>query len=290
MTAPARVLVTGANGQLGQLVVAQLLSRGVHVIAGVRSAEKGAALAAMGAEVRIADYSRPETLATALAGVDRLVLISGNEVGQRVGQHSAVIEAAKAAGVRLIAYTSILRAATSPLPLAVEHKATEEVLAQSGVPHIVLRNGWYSENYLAGVGPALEHGAVLTCAGDGRFSAAPRAELAEATAVLLAAEDTAAGRIYELAGSTSFSMPEFARHLSALSGKDIACVNLREADYAAALTGAGLPEAFAQMLARTDTLAQDGALEDNGRDLEKIIGRPTSPIEALLKGVVAPPA
>ena len=132
MTAPARVLVTGANGQLGQLVVAQLLSRGVHVIAGVRSAEKGAALAAMGAEVRIADYSRPETLATALAGVDRLVLISGNEVGQRVGQHSAVIEAAKAAGVRLIAYTSILRAATSPLPLAVEHKATEEVLAQSG--------------------------------------------------------------------------------------------------------------------------------------------------------------
>lgn len=276
------IFVTGATGAFGQLVVRLLLGKESSVIAGVRDPAKADNLKARGAKIRVADYGRPETLASAFEGVDTLLLISGNEVGQRVPQHKAVIDAAKAAGVGMIAYTSILRADTSPLALAAEHKATEDLLQASGVPHVLLRNGWYIENFMMGVPAALEHGAVMTAAGDGRFSAATRQDFAEAAVAVLTSGKDEAGQIYELAGSASFTMAEFAAELSRQSGKEIACVNLPEADYATALAGTGMPAAFAAVLAQTDSAASQGALFDDSRTLEALIGRPTTPVASVI--------
>ena len=201
-----RIFVTGATGQLGRKVVDALLQRvpATSVVAGVRDTAKAADIHGHGVELRMADYDKPESLAAAFRGIDRLLLISGNAVGQRTRQHTAVIAAAKAAGVKLIAYTSILRADTSRVGLAVEHKATEAALAASGVPHVLLRNGWYLENFAGRATTALQTGSLLTCAGDGRFSAASRADYAAAAATVLASASGHAGERLELAGQHQF--------------------------------------------------------------------------------------
>jgi NAD(P)H dehydrogenase (quinone) len=283
-----KIFVTGATGQLGRLVVEALLKRvpASSVIAGVRDTAKAADLAARGVELRIADYDKPETLVAAFRGVERLLLISGNAVGQRTRQHTAVIDAAKAAGVTLIAYTSVLRADTSKLGLAVEHKATEAALAASGVPHVLLRNGWYLENFAGRVATALQFGEVATCAGDGRFSAATRADYAEGTAAVLASADGHAGRRLELAGSMSFSMDEFAALIGRLAGRTIACRKLAKADYEALLVKAGLPDFVAAILGNSDASAADGWLFDDSRTLEQLIGRPTTPVAAIVEAAV----
>jgi NAD(P)H dehydrogenase (quinone) len=272
------IAVTGATGELGKIVVERLLKDhpGIKVVAGARDRDKAAPLAAMGAVVRELDYDRPETLAPALQGVDKLLLISGNAVGQRVPQHKAVIEAAKAAGVGLIAYTSVLRAGETSLAIAAEHKATEAVLAEAGVPYVLLRNGWYCENYVFRLTAALEHGALAHCAGDGRISAATRADFAQgAVAVLTSAEDQS-GKVYELAGSTSFTMAELAADLSRQSGKSVPAINLSPEDYSKALIEAGLPDFIAGLLAKSDLGASEGGLFDDSRTLETLIGRPTT--------------
>jgi len=288
-TSPPRIFVTGATGQLGRLVVDALLRRvpASSVVAGVRDAAKAADLAARGVELRVADYDKPDTLATAFKGIDRLLLISGNAVGQRTRQHTAVIDAARAAGVKLIAYTSVLRADGSKLGLAVEHKATEAALVASGVPHVLLRNGWYLENFGGRATTAAQFGTLLTCAGEGRFSAATRADFAEATAAVLTSADGHVGRKLELAGSTSFTLAEFAAMTGKFAGKTITCTNLPQADSEAALVQAGLPDFVAKILANSDASAAEGWLQDDSRTLEKLIGRPTTPVanvvEAALK-------
>ncbi len=283
-----RILVTGASGQLGRKVVEALLQRvpATSVVAGVRDMAKAVDLQAHGVEPRVADYDRPESLAAALRGVDRLLLISGNAVGQRTRQHTAVIAAAKAAGVKLIAYTSVLRADTSKLGLAVEHKATEDALAASGVPHVLLRNGWYLENFAGRATTALQTGTLLTCAGEGRFSAATRADYAAAAAVVMASASGHAGQRLELAGSSSFSMPEFAALIARASGKSIACKNLSQADYEAALVKAGLPDFVAAILGNSDASAAAGWLQDDSRTLEKLIGAPTTPLKTIVEAAV----
>ena len=178
MDAISNFFVTGASGQLGRIVVQLLADRGFNVIAGMRDPAKGADLAALGAEVRAFDYDNPASLASALAGTDRLLLISSSEVGKRVTQHQAVIDAACTAGVAFIAYTSILRATETPIGLASEHRATEALIQQSGIAHAFLRNGWYCENFMMGLTPAIQHGALMTCASQARFSAATRADFA----------------------------------------------------------------------------------------------------------------
>ena len=292
MTQPAttqKIFVTGATGQLGRLVVDSLLQRvpAAQVIAGVRDVAKAADLAARGIELRVTDYDQPGTLAAAFRGVDRLLLISGNAVGQRTRQHTAVIDAAKAAGVKLIAYTSVLRADTSVLGLAVEHKATEDALAKSGVPCVLLRNGWYLENFAGRVATALQSGEVLTCAGNGRFSAATRADYAAATAAVLTSAESPAGRKLELAGSTSFSMEEFAALIATLAGRPIACRKLSKPDYEAVLVKVGLPDFVAAILSNSDASAADGWLFDDSRTLEELIGRPTTPLVTMVKAAVA---
>ena len=276
--------VTGATGKLGQLVVAALLQRlpPGEIAALVRAPAKASDLAAKGVIVREANYDLPETLGPALAGVAKLLLISSNEIGRRVSQHKAVIDAAKAAGVKLIAYTSLLHADTSSLGLADEHRQTEVLLKESGVPYVLLRNGWYTENYTASIPAALQHSALLGSAGEGRIASATRADYAAAAAAILAASEDQGGRIYELAGDEAYTLAEFAAELSRHSGRDVVYRNLPEADYRDALVGAGFPGPVAAMLAQSDAAAGQGALFDDGHQLSKLIGRPTTKLRDLL--------
>ncbi|EPL16172.1 SDR family oxidoreductase [Pseudomonas sp. CF161] len=273
------IAITGATGQLGRLVIDALLQRvpASEVLALVRDPLKARDLTALGVTVRQADYSQPQTLATALVGVERLLLISSNEIGQRTVQHRAVIDAAKAAGVKLLAYTSVLRADTSALGLAAEHLATEQALRASGLDHVLLRNGWYSENYSAGLPTALEHGVLLGAAGQGRIASAARADYAEAAAVVLTSEGQA-GRVYELAGDSAYTLEQLAAQTARQSGKPLVYQNLSQEEYQAALLGIGLPEGFAVLLADSDAAAAKGALFDDGQQLSRLIGRGTTPI------------
>jgi NAD(P)H dehydrogenase (quinone) len=281
------IVVTGATGQLGRLVIASLLKNvpAAEIVAAVRNVEKARDLAESGIQVRYADYSQPASWDEALKGADKVLLISSSEIGQRANQHRTVIDAAKRSGVKLLAYTSVLHAGTSPLGLAAEHRETEILLSASGVPFVLLRNGWYTENYTAGVPAALAHGGVYGCAGDGRISSAARADYAEAAAAMLTS-DNQAGRVYELAGDTSYTLTELAAEISRQSGRNIGYVNLPEAEYKNVLVKAGLPEVIAELLADSDTGASKGALFDDSRQLSKLIGRPTTSLATAIAAVI----
>lgn len=283
------IAITGATGQLGRLVIEGLLKKvpAAQIVAVVRDPAKAADFAARGVQVRQADYSQPATLGAAFAGVDKLLLISSSEVGRRVVQHQAVITAAKAAGVGLLAYTSILHADRSPLALAVEHRATEAALVASGIPHVLLRNGWYVENYTVGVGAALQHQAVLGSAGAGRISSASRADYADAAVAVLTAVEPQAGRRYELAGGSAFTLAEFAAEIARQSGSALVYKDLPEADYKAALLGAGLPEPLAGLLAESDVGASQGALFADDPALERLIGRPATDLREAVRQALA---
>lgn len=281
------IAITGATGQLGQLVIAALLKSvpASQIVAVVRNPAKADALAQQGIVVRQGDYGDEAALTRALNGVEKLLLISSSEVGQRAVQHRNVINAAKAAGVGFIAYTSVLHADTSPLGLAAEHIETENMLAASGIPYALLRNGWYSENYLASAPPALEHGVFLGAAGDGKIASATREDYAAAAAKVIS-EEAHAGKVYELAGDTAWTLSELAAELSKQSGKNVVYQNLSEADYASALRGVGLPDAFANLLADSDTGASKGGLFDDSHTLSKLIGRPTTPLADSIKAML----
>lgn len=285
MTTSENVAVTGATGQLGRLVIADLLriAPSAHLIGLVRNATAAKDLADRGVELRAADYNNPTSLAAALRGVDKVLLISSSEIGQRVPQHRNVIDAAKAAGVTLLAYTSVLRADTSPMDIAIEHRETEALIRASGVPFVFLRNGWYTENYTGHVAAAIQHGTVLGAAKNGRISSAARADYAAAAASVLASREKQAGKIYELAGDSPFTMSEYAAEITKQSRKPVVYKDLSEADYKAALLAAGLPEAFAGLLAESDAKAAKDSLYDDSRQLSRLIGRPTTPLAQSVK-------
>lgn len=282
------IAVTGATGQLGRKVIAALLKKvpAETIVAAVRTPARAADLAAQGVIVRQADYGQPETLETAFAGVEKLLLISGSEVGQREAQHRAVIAAARAAGVRFIAYTSLLHADTSPLGLALEHRATEALLRDSGIPFALLRNGWYTENYAASIPPALAHHAFIGAAGTGRIASAARQDYADAAAEVMTRPDQA-GKVYELAGDDSYTLAAFAAEIAAQSGEKVDYVNLSQAEFAAALKSAGLPEGLAEMLADSDAGAEKGALFSDSRQLSSLTGRPTTAWQAVIRAALA---
>jgi NAD(P)H dehydrogenase (quinone) len=253
------------------------------VVAGGRNAAKAPA----GVEFRKLDYNDPASIAAALAGVTRVVLVSGSEVGKRVVQHTAVIDAATRAGVELLAYTSILKADTNPILLAAEHRGTEQVLAAGKQPYILLRNGWYSENYTSTAAMTIQSGVIRSASGNARFSTAPRDDYAAAAAALILRDDHRPGQAYELAGSSSFSKQEYADLLTRKSGKPVVVEDLSEAGYIAALLQAGLPEPIARILADSDSRSAGGWLFDDSRTLERAIGRPTVPLEQTLDAVLA---
>ena len=281
------IAITGASGQLGRLIIQSLLKQvpASRLIALVRKPDSVADLAAQGVQVRQADYTQPDSLERALAGVERLLLVSSSELGQRLVQHQNVVDAAKKTGVKLLAYTSLLHVDTSPLGLAQEHLATEAYIRNSGLPFVFLRNGWYTENYLASVKPALQHGAFIGSAGQGRIASAARADYAEAAAAVLA-KGAPADTVYELAGDTAYTLAELAAELSRQSGKTVPYVNLGEADFKGALLGAGLPEGVAALLADSDVGASRGGLFDDSHQLSQLIGRPTTPLTVLMKAAL----
>jgi NAD(P)H dehydrogenase (quinone) len=281
-------VVTGASGQLGRLTIAELLRTvpAEQVVAAARDPRKVADLAARGVQVREADYDRPETLRTAFEGARKALLVSGSEVGRRVPQHRAVVDAARDAGVGLLAYTSALHADTSPLTVAPDHRATEELVRDSGVPFAILRNGWYSENY----GPAARQGAatgtISGSAGEGRIASAARADYAAAAAAALTGEGHE-GTVHELSGDTAWTMAELAATVAELAGTPVRYVDLPVAEYRAALLGAGLPEPLAAMLSETDAAIAEGWLADTPGTLTKLIGRPTTPLRTTLAAALA---
>jgi NAD(P)H dehydrogenase (quinone) len=277
------IAVTGANGNLGQLVVHGLLKHvpADRIVATVRNPEKAEALHALGVHVREADYDRPDTLVEAFEGVEKVLLISAVVPGERLRQHKAVIDAAKMAGMERVAYTSILRADTSSLILAAEHKATEEYLKSSGLEYTLLRNGWYLENNTGALGAALTHGAIIGSAGAGRFASASRADYASA-AVAVLTQDGHIGKTYELAGDDAFSMSEFAEEVSKQVGRPIAYNNLSPSDYEAALLGFGLPKIVVDVVVDADLKSQKGELDSSSRDLSILIGRSTTRLAAAI--------
>ena len=275
----ARIVVTGAAGQLGRLVIARLrkIAPAAHVIGMVRNAAAARDLADRGVELRTADYDDSASVARGLAGAARVLVISSSEIGaRRMQQHRHVIEAATAAGVTLLGYTSLLHAGTSPMALAVEHRETEALIRSSGVPFVFLRNGWYTENYTANVAAAVRDCAVLGSAGNGRISSAARADFAAAAAAVLAGPANQAGKVYELAGDAAYTLAEYAAEIARQSGRPVVYKDLPEADYKAALQAAGLPEALAALYAESDVRAAEGALLDGSRQLSRLIGRPTT--------------
>ncbi len=279
--------VTGASGQLGKLVLDELLVQvdPASVVAFGRDVAKLADYAALGVTVRAMDYDQPEALAGLLAGVDRLLLIAGSALGQRPRQHAAVIAAAKAAGVSYIAYTSILDAPTSPIKLGAEHKATEDSLAASSIPHDLLRNGWYSENSFMALPMQIAAGVITGAQGDGRISSAARADLAAGAAQVLV--QGKGGDVYDLAGDTSWTMAEFAAEVSRQTGQPLHYENMGEAEFAASLVAGGLPEHYAAVFANSAYATSLGALENNSGTLGRLIGRPTTPISATITKVLS---
>jgi NAD(P)H dehydrogenase (quinone) len=280
-----KIGVTGATGQLGRLIVEKLKEKGLaeNLVALVRTPEKAADL---GVETLEFDYSKPENLVVALQGIDKLILISGNELGQRATQHANVIEAAKKVGVKGIIYTSLLHADTSSLSLAPEHFATEKTLKASGLPYTIMRNGWYSENYTGSVAGAVAAGAFIGSAGDGKISSAARADFAEAIAAVVTGEGHQ-DKTYELAGDDSYTLAELAAEISKQTGKTIPYNNLPETAYADILKSFGLPEMFAEAIASWDTGASKGDLFDESHQLSKLIGRPTAPLAETVKIALA---
>ena len=279
--------VAGASGQLGQLVLEDLLQRvpAGRILALARDPGKLSAVVARGITVREADYNRPATLGPALQGVERLLLISGSEVGQRLRQHQAVIDAAAAAGVGFMSYTSILHADGCTIGLAEEHRQTEAALRASGLPFALLRNGWYSENYTGGLAPALQFGVIAGSSGNGRISAAPRKDYAAAAAAVLASGD--AGAVHELVGDVAFTMAEFAAEVSRQAGKAIAYQDMPQADYAAMLESVGLPDFVANMIADSSFQASKDMLFDDSHTLSRLIGRPTTLIADSISAALA---
>lgn len=282
------IAITGATGQLGRLVLNQLLQKvpAAGLVAVVRDATKAADLAARGVAVRVAAYTDPGALARAFTGVDRLLLISSSEIGRRTDQHRNVIEAAKQANVKLLAYTSVLHADTSPLSLAPEHRETEALIKASRVPFVILRDGWYVENYTVSIPAALANGAFIGSAGTGRISWAARADYAAAAAAALTGH-AQAGQTYELAGDTAYTLADLAAEISRQTGKTIPYQDLPEPAFRDILLKAGLPEPLAAGLAAWDVDASRGALLDESRTLSRFIGRPTTPLAESVRQALA---
>jgi len=279
------IAVTGANGQLGQLVIKSLLNKtkAQNILALVRNPEQSATLRALGVQVKQADYNQPQTLETALADVDTLLLISGSEIGQRVSQHQAVIAAAEKTGVKTLIYTSLLKAETSPMQLAVEHKVTENAIQNSSLDWVILRNAWYIENHTQGLSGILQNKAVIGSSGQGKFSAAARADYAEAAAVILTDPKPHLNKVYELAGDTAYTLAEFAAEISKQTGQNISYQHMPPDAFSKVLQDIGLPQGFADILAESDMQAEKGWLFDNNLTLRQLICRPTMSLAELVK-------
>jgi NAD(P)H dehydrogenase (quinone) len=279
------IVITGATGQFGRQVVEHLLHHGVpagQVVAAVRSPAKAAGLAALGVEIRHADYDHPQTLLTAFAGADKVLLVSSTGPdATRITQHRAAIDAAATVGVEVFAYTSVTRAPTNPMGLAYVHRVTEQALAESGLPAVVLRNGWYTENHTAALPGAVARGVLAGSAGNGRIASATRADLAEAAAVVLTRSDQA-GKTYDLTGDTAWTLAELAAEAAAQSGTPLTYTDLPAEQYRQILHQAELPDATIDLIVDADVQISHGALAHVTSDLTALLGRPATPLSTTI--------
>jgi NAD(P)H dehydrogenase (quinone) len=273
------IVVTGATGQLGRLVIEDLLERvpADRVAAVVRDADKAAGLAARGVELRVADYGSPQTLKVAFHPGDTVLLISSNDLHDRVAQHTAVIDAAKEAGVARLVYTGVLGGPDADFLLASAHRETERLILASGLPYTFLRNGWYTENYTGQLGAVLEHGAVVGSAREGRIASAARRDYAAAAAAVLTGEGHE-NTAYELSGDVAWSLPEYAAEVARQTGREIVYTDLPAEDFRALLTGSGMPADVAEIFADVDDAISRGRLAGTTGDLARLTGRPTTPL------------
>ena len=286
------ILVTAASGQLGRLVVESLLARGAApdtIVATSRDTSKLEELSARGIRTAELDYARPETIASALEGVDTVLLVSGSEPGNRVALHQNVIDAAKAAGVTKLVYTSAPKATTADFVLAPDHKATEEAIAASGVPAVIVRHNWYTENYAADVSRAASTGVIAASVADGRVASATRADYADGDAVVLL-EDGHLGQVYEFGGDVAWDYSELAAAAAEVIGRDVAYQPLSTEEHVAALEGFGLDAGTAGFVAAINSGIRAGLLGDADGTLSRLIGRPTTPLVEGLRAAVEVPA
>lgn len=282
-----KIAITGATGQLGTLVLDHLLKKipASHLIALVRDTKKAQAFKEQGVEIRHFNYDQAETLSPALKGVDKVLFISASEIGRRSDQHKAIIEAAQHAQIPHLVYTSVINADTSELGLAEEHRETEALIKASGINYTILRNNWYSENYLAGLPQIIEAGALYGAAAESQINSASRVDLAEAAANVLT-NDGHINKTYELAGSNTFTFKDLAAFIAEAANKPIHYQNLTAEEYHAALIQVGLPIYVVNVIVDADIQAQKGALFNPSKDLENLLGRKTTPIQDLIKALV----
>lgn len=275
------IVVTGATGRYGPLVIESLLQRGAtsdEIAAVVRDPQKAVGLAVRGIQVRRADYDDPELLAEAFAGADKVLLVSSDGPTEvRIRHHRNAVAAAQQVGVGLLLYTSLVNAADSPLGMAVTHRVTEGIITESGLASVVLRNGWYTENYTAQLPGAVERGMIVGNAGNGRIASAACADLAEAAAAVLLS-DAHTGKVYELTGEQAWSLPELAAETAKQSGKEVVYNDLAPEQYGAILTRAGLPDFMVDLLVDAEVQISRGALATTTGDLPALLGRPTTPL------------
>lgn len=283
------ILVTGSTGSLGRLVIDALLRDGTapdDIVAGARDVSRVSDLVERGVRAARLDYDDPSSVTDAMRGAERVVLISGTEFGRRVTQHATVVDAAAAAGVELLAYTSAPAARTSALAVAPEHKATEELIEASGVPAVILRNAWYHENYLGAARQAADSGVIVSSAGNGRVASAARADYADAVAATIT-DLSHAGHVYELSGDTSWDFAEFAALVGELSGRPVAYRAVSPEEHIATLVAAGMDEGTAGFIVAMDGNIRDGLLGVTTGELSRLIGRPTTPLRDTLSAVFA---
>jgi NAD(P)H dehydrogenase (quinone) len=282
-----KILITGATGKLGTKVVETLLKTipASQLAVSVRNPEKAEGLRARGVEVRQGDFDRPETLDTAFAGIDRLLIISADGDNEtRIRQHTDAVAAAARAQVKFIAYTSLGNASESTMFLAPPHVATEEAILKTGIPYSFLRNNWYLENEIPSIQGVLAGAPWVTSAGSGKVGWALQQDYAEAAAAVLAGnghENT----VYELSGKL-LTQEEFASALESVLGKEVHVQQVDDVTYADIMKGAGLPEFIIPFLVDIQKGIRDGALEIESSDFEKLLGRPATPISHALSQIV----
>ncbi|MHA3054742.1 SDR family oxidoreductase [Acinetobacter sp. ANC 4633] len=282
-----KIAITGATGQLGECVIQFLLHSQApeNIVALVRNQDKALHFTQQGIDVRYFNYDEPASLTPALQGIDKLLLISANEVGRRTPQHQAVIEAAKHVQVKHIVYTSLLNAEHSLLSLAKEHQETEALIKQSGLNYTFLRNNWYSENYLATLPQIIEQGVLYGAAGEGKISSASRQDYAEAAAKVLSSSGHEQ-KVYELAGSSSFTLSDLAHTITQIAGKTVRYQNLGTQEYTEALLAAGLPEGLVDVIVDADIQAAKGAMYSESKDLEHLIGHANTDIKSQIEQLI----
>lgn len=275
------IVITGATGRYGPLVIESLLQRGAasdEITAAVRDPQKAAGLAARGVQVRRADYNDPELMAEAFAGADKVLLVSSDGPTEvRIRHHRNAVTAARQVGVGLLVYTSLVNAADSTLRMAVTHRETEGIITESGLAAVILRNGWYTENYTAQLPGAVERGAIVGTAGNGRIASAACADLAEAAAAVLLS-DGHTGKTYELTGEQAWSLPELAAETAKQSGREVIYNDLAPEQYGAILTSVGLPDFMVDLLVDAEVQISKGALATTTGDLAALLDRPTTPL------------